>query len=79
MPDPTSAPQDDFVAPVPKAVAPGALRRWLVAGWHDLAAAPGPSLFYGAVLAGMGFLLTNWFAGEGMEIVRKTFRLGKDV
>jgi uncharacterized membrane protein len=63
MPDQTPTPQDDFVAPVPKAVAPGALRRWLVAGWHDLAAAPGPSLFYGAVLAGMGFLLTNWFAG----------------
>ncbi|HEX7250974.1 MAG TPA: DUF2189 domain-containing protein [Burkholderiales bacterium] len=63
MPDPDPGSQVEFVAPVPKAVAPGALRRWLVAGWRDLAAAPGPSLFYGAVLAGMGFLLTNWFAG----------------
>lgn len=63
MPDPNSSSQAEFVAPVPKAVAPGALRRWLAAGWRDLAAAPGPSLFYGAVLAGMGFLLTNWFAG----------------
>ena len=53
----------EFVAPRARAVAPGALRRWLAAGWRDLAAAPGPSLFYGAVLAGMGFLLTNWFAG----------------
>jgi uncharacterized membrane protein len=63
MPDPNPGPRDEFVAPVPKSVAPGALCRWLAAGWRDLAAAPGPSLFYGAVLAGMGFLLTNWFAG----------------
>jgi uncharacterized membrane protein len=33
--------------------------RWLAAGWHDLRAAPGPSLFYGVVLAAMGFLLTH--------------------
>ena len=63
MPNGTAPSKDDFVWPVPRAVAPGALRRWLAAGWRDLAAAPVPSLFYGAVLAGMGFLLTNWFAG----------------
>ena len=33
--------------------------RWLAAGWQDLRAAPGPSLFYGAVLAAIGFLLTH--------------------
>jgi uncharacterized membrane protein len=33
--------------------------RWLAAGWQDLRAAPGPSLFYGVVLAVMGFLLTH--------------------
>ena len=33
--------------------------RWLTAGWQDLRAAPGPSLFYGVVLAAMGFLLTH--------------------
>jgi len=33
--------------------------RWLAAGWQDLRAAPGPSLFYGVVLAAMGFLLTH--------------------
>jgi uncharacterized membrane protein len=63
MPDQPPAAEHEFVAPRPRTVAPGALRRWLAAGWRDLAAAPGPSLFYGAVLAGMGFLLTNWFAG----------------
>ena len=63
MSGPSAPPQQDFVAPRPKSAAPGALRRWLAAAWRDLAAAPGPSLFYGAVLAGMGFLLTNWFAG----------------
>lgn len=63
MPNGTAPFKDDFVWPVPRAVAPGALGRWLAAGWRDLAAAPGPSLFYGAVLAGMGYLLTNWFAG----------------
>ena len=63
MPDPSPSSQAEFVAPVPRTVAPGALRRWLAAGWRDLAAAPGPSLFYGVVLAAMGFLLTSWFAG----------------
>jgi uncharacterized membrane protein len=63
MSDPAPSTPGDFVAPRPKAVAPGALRRWLAAGWRDLTDAPGPSLFYGVVLAGMGFVLTRWFAG----------------
>jgi uncharacterized membrane protein len=52
-----------FVWPVVNALPPGALRRWFAAGWADLAAAPGPSLFYGAALALMGFLLTRYLGG----------------
>jgi uncharacterized membrane protein len=56
-----SAPE--FVWPRVNTLAPGAVRRWLVAAWRDMAAAPAPSLFYGAVLALMGFLLTGYFGG----------------
>ncbi|MDX1374604.1 MAG: DUF2189 domain-containing protein [Burkholderiales bacterium] len=37
--------------------------RWLRRGWEDLRAAPAPGLFYGAVLAAMGFALTRYYAG----------------
>jgi uncharacterized membrane protein len=53
----------EFVWPEVREVAPGALRRWLGAAWRDLAAAPAASLFYGGVLAAMGFLLTRFFGG----------------
>ena len=52
-----------FVWPRVNTLAPGAVRRWLVAGWADLAAAPAASLFYGVVLAVMGLLLTRFFEG----------------
>ncbi len=55
--------EDAFVWPRVKPLAPGAPRRWFAAGWADLAAAPGPSLFYGATLALMGLLLTQYFGG----------------
>jgi uncharacterized membrane protein len=55
--------EDAFVWPRVKPLAPGAPGRWLAAAWADLKAAPGPSLFYGAVLALMGFLLTRYFGG----------------
>jgi uncharacterized membrane protein len=55
--------EDAFVWPRVKPLAPGAPGRWLAAAWADLKAAPGPSLFYGAVLALMGFLLTRFFGG----------------
>lgn len=59
------SPRDEapFVWPQVRRPAPGALRRWFAAGWADLAAAPGPSLFYGAVLALMGLALTRFFGG----------------
>jgi uncharacterized membrane protein len=52
-----------FVWPSVNTLAPGAVRRWMAAAWRDLAAAPAPSLFYGAVLALMGFSLTQYFGG----------------
>lgn len=59
------SPRDEerFVWPRVRRLAPGALRRWFAAGWADLAAAPGPSLFYGAALAIMGLALTRFFGG----------------
>lgn len=55
--------EEAFVWPQVRPLAPGALGRWLAAAWADVKAAPGPSLFYGAVLALMGFLLTQYFGG----------------
>jgi uncharacterized membrane protein len=55
--------EEAFVWPQARPLAPGALRRWFAAGWADVAAAPAPSLFYGAALALMGFLLTQFFGG----------------
>jgi uncharacterized membrane protein len=52
-----------FVWPQVRPLAPGATLRWLRAGWADFAAMPAPSLFFGIVLAGMGFLLTRFFGG----------------
>jgi uncharacterized membrane protein len=57
---PASAPPAPVAGmPAVRAVDTRAPWRWLAAGWEDLRAAPGPSLFYGAVLATMGFLLTH--------------------
>ena len=63
MEEPENRAQPEFVWPRVNTLASGAVRRWLVAGWADLAAAPAASLFYGVVLAVMGFLLTRFFAG----------------
>ena len=52
-----------FVWPSVRTIELRAPWRWLRAGWNDLRAAPGPGLFYGAVLALMGFLLTRYYAG----------------
>jgi uncharacterized membrane protein len=37
--------------------------RWLGRGFHDLLAMPAASLFYGAVLASMGYLLVHYYGG----------------
>jgi len=52
--------QESGVTSLPRVrnVASDAPLRWLVAGWRDLTRAPAASLFYGVVLALMGFGLT---------------------
>jgi uncharacterized membrane protein len=51
--------------------------RWLRAGWGDLRAAPAASLFYGAVLALMGFVLTRYADGAaGLAFVTGFFLVG---
>jgi uncharacterized membrane protein len=52
-----------FVWPRARVVGRDAPRRWLRKAFADLRAAPGASLFYGAVLALMGFVLTRYSAG----------------
>jgi uncharacterized membrane protein len=42
--------------------------RWLREGWKDFRAAPGASLFYGVVLAGMGAILTQVWGKGAIEI-----------
>jgi uncharacterized membrane protein len=56
--------QPDYALPRIRSIAPGAVWSWLRAGWSDLKRVPLPSLFYGVVLAAMGYLLTR-FIGQG--------------
>ena len=60
-----TTPRDDqpFVWPQVRAIGMDAPRRWLRKALADLRAAPTASLFYGACLALMGFLLTRYYAG----------------
>jgi uncharacterized membrane protein len=56
----------DELSPFPaiRLVGIGAPWKWLREGWRDFRRAPGPSVFYGVVLASMGVVLTQ-FAGHG--------------
>ncbi len=59
-----SAPAEQpFVWPLVRAIGMDAPWRWLRKAFADLRAAPAASLFYGTVLALMGFLLTRYYAG----------------
>lgn len=59
-----------FVWPTVRSVDARAPWRWLRQGWSDLRAAPAPGLFYGSVLALMGFLLTRYYAGAvGLALI----------
>lgn len=49
--------------PAVNRLAPGAVTRWLRAGWSDLCADPLASLFYGVVLASMGYGATSKVGG----------------
>lgn len=53
----------EFSWPVVNLLAAGAVQRWLAAGLADFRAALRASLFYGAALALMGFLLTTYLGG----------------
>ena len=55
--------EQPFVWPQVRAIGRDAPRRWLRKALADLRAAPAASLFYGAVLALMGFLLAHYYAG----------------
>jgi len=69
--------QAPFIWPNVRVLAPGAPWRWLGAGWADLRAAPLPSLFYGVVLAAMGYVLTHYSAGAaGLAYVTGFFLVG---
>ena len=61
--DATPRNEQPFAWPVVRAVGIDAPRRWLGKAFGDLRAAPAASLFYGACLALMGFLLTRYYAG----------------
>jgi uncharacterized membrane protein len=52
-----------FQWPVPREVGLSAPLRWVDRGFHDMLAAPAASLFYGCVLAAMGYLLTHFYGG----------------
>jgi len=54
--EPATNPRSSPFPPVRRIDAAAPLR-WLAAGWHDLRAAPAPSLFYGAAFAAMGWLI----------------------
>jgi uncharacterized membrane protein len=53
---------EEGVFPTVRRVPVGAPLRWIAAGWADLRAAPGVSLFYGAAFATMGWALYAAFS-----------------
>ena len=56
-------PEPDFHWPVLRDIGLSAPLRWVNRGFHDMLAAPVASLFYGCVLATMGYLLTCFYGG----------------
>ncbi len=61
--DPTGSVDQTFVWPQVRTVRYDAPLRWFARGFADLAAAPLVSVFYGVILAAMGYLLTHYYAG----------------
>jgi uncharacterized membrane protein len=60
---PEGLPECEFHWPIVREVGLSAPLRWVNRGFHDMLAAPAASLFYGCVLAAMGFLLTRFYGG----------------
>lgn len=56
-------PPAPFTLPGVRAIDMAAPLRWIGAGFRDFLAMPSASLFYGAALALMGYLLTNFYGG----------------
>ncbi len=63
MSDPSPSSETPFTWPAVRTFGTDAPWRWLRKGAADLRAAPAASLFYGAVMAVMGVLLTRYYAG----------------
>ncbi len=59
---------EEYRFPRVRAVSMDAPWRWLRKGVEDLRAAPGASLFYGAVLAAMGFILGRFVGQAAYEL-----------
>lgn len=64
--------EEPVALPQVRVVAPGAPWRWVAQGIADLRAEPGPSLFYGAVIALMGALLDNFIHEAALELALVT-------
>jgi uncharacterized membrane protein len=58
--------------PAPRVVSRLAPLRWIGRGWADLRRAPLQSMFYGAVLAGMGWLLVRNAVSAGVGLALLT-------
>jgi uncharacterized membrane protein len=58
-----SAAESGFHWPLLRDIKLSAPLRWVNCGFHDMLAAPVASLFYGVVLAVMGYLLTHFYGG----------------
>lgn len=59
----TDQAQAPFAPPRLNDIGLSAPLRWIGRGFNDMLAAPGPSLFYGVVLALMGYALVTWYGG----------------
>jgi uncharacterized membrane protein len=65
---PQSQAEEASPFPAVRRVELGAPVRWLARGWEDLRAAPLPSLFYGVVLALMGWVIGRFFGQAAYEL-----------
>jgi uncharacterized membrane protein len=65
-------PAEEFRFPEVNVVAAGAPWRWLRRGWDDVRGAPAASLFYGLVLAAMGWVLGRYFGDAAYELAFAT-------
>ncbi len=62
----------EYRFPQVREVAAGEVVGWVRRGWDDLRAAPAASLFYGAVLAAMGYVLGRFVGAAAYELALVT-------